>query len=440
MPSLSPVVRFLSLPGHPRRPGRGALLAATLVLGAAVGATACGGDAVAPDSDPAPTRVDSLAALPRALTVVEQQGVQGTNGFAVQLLKGTVAAHPGRNVLLSPLSVSMMLGMTANGAAGTTQAQLQQGLGWGSRSRDEINGAYQSLRGLLPSLDSTVTVRIANGVWVRQPLVADTGFAGAVQRHFGAPVLPGSTPAAMFAAVNDWGRQQTDGLVPQVLDQPPPDDLMMLLANAVLFSGRWRDRFDSTKTSTESFTLGTGATVPVRMMNRSGNFQVAVRPGYTAIDLAYGNSAYSLLVVLPDGRTVDALVAGLDTAQVGAMVRALGPVPASAPLALPRFTVKANVELRPVLEAMGMTRPFSDAAEFPRLFTPAQGAKLQFVKHAVTLEVTERGTRAAAVTVGGMVRTSMPMAYRVDRPFVFFIRERFANTILFAGVVRDPRS
>jgi serpin B len=54
--------------------------------------------------------------------------------------------------------------------------------------------------------------------------------------------------------------------------------------------------------------------------------------------------------------------------------------------------------------------------------------------------VTERGTRAAAVTVGGMVPTSMPMAYRVDRPFVFFIRERFANTILFAGVVRDPRS
>jgi len=229
---------------------------------------ACAGEAVAPLPDPS-ARVDSLAALPRALTVVEQQGIQGSNAFAMRLLRGTVAAEAGKNVLLSPLSVSLMLGMTANGAAGETEAQLQQVLGWGSRSREEINGAYQSLRGLLPSLDSTVTVRIANGVWVRQPLVADTAFAGAVQRHFGAPVLPGTTPAAMFAAVNDWGRQQTDGLVPQVLDQPPPDDLMMLLANAVLFAGRWRDRFDSAKTSTEPFTLGTGGTVPVRVAFRA---------------------------------------------------------------------------------------------------------------------------------------------------------------------------
>ncbi|MBU6367767.1 MAG: serpin family protein [Gemmatimonadetes bacterium] len=400
---------------------------------------ACGGDALAPVVDP-PVRGDSLAALPRALTVVEQQGVQASNAFALQLLRGTVGAQPGKNVLLSPLSVSMLLGLTANGAAGETESQLQQVLGWGSRSRAEVNAAYQSLRALLPALDSTVTVRIANGVWVRQPLVADTGFAGAAQRHFAAPVLPGTTPAAMFAAVNDWGRQQTDGLVPQVLDQPPPDDLMMLLANAVLFAGRWRDAFDPAKTATGAFTLGTGTAVQVPLMTRSGRFQAAARSGTTAIELPYGNSAYSLLVVLPEGRTVDALVAGLDTTQVAALVQALGPVPETAPLTLPRFTVRANVELRPVLEGLGMPRAFSDRAEFPRLFTPAQGARLQFVKHAVTLEVTERGTRAAAVTAGGIGPTSMPMAYRVDRPFVFFIRERFANTILFAGVVRDPRS
>lgn len=424
-----------------RTPRASARTASTWAAGALlVVATACGGDAVAPVPDPAGNRADSLAALPRPLTVVEQQGVQGSNGFAVQLLRGTVAAQPGKNVLLSPLSVSMMLGMTANGAAGETQTQLQQGLGWGTRGRDEINAAYQSIRALLPALDTTVKIRMASGVWVRQPLSADTGFAGAVQRHFGATVSPGTTPAAMFAAVNEWGRQQTDGLVPQVLDQAPPDDLMMLLANALLFSGRWRDQFDPAKTTTESFTLGSGSTVPVPMMNRTGNFQVAVRDGYTAIDLPYGNSAYSLLVVLPDGRSVDALVAGLDTTQLSAMVRALGPVSASTPLALPRFTVKGNVELKPVLETLGMARAFSDRAEFPRLFTPALGARLQFVKHAVTLEVTERGTRAAAVTAGGIGPTSMPMSYRINRPFVFFIRERFANTILFTGLVRDPRS
>jgi serpin B len=426
-------MRARPMPVPPRRRRAGAL--STLLL-----AAACGGDGAGTGPAPSPTRVDSLAALPRPLSAVEQQGVLGTNAFALPLLRGTVAAQPGKNVLLSPLSVSMMLGMTANGAAGETEAQLQQVLGWGSRSRSEVNAAYQALRTLLPSLDSTVTVRIANGVWVRQPLVADTGFAGAVQRHFGGTVLPGTTPAAMFAAVNDWGRQQTDGLVPQVLDQPPPDDLMMLLANALVFSGRWRDQFDPARTAPAAFTLGSGGTIQVPMMSRSGNFQVAVREGTTAIDLPYGNSAYSLLVVLPDGRSLDALVAGLDTAQVAALVRALGPVPASTPLALPRFTVRGNLELRPVLEGLGMARAFSDRAEFPRLFTPAQAARLQFVKHAVTLEVTERGTRAAAVTAGGIGPTSLPMAYRVDRPFVFFIRERFANTILFAGVVRDPRN
>ena len=104
---------------------------------------------------------------------------------------------------------------------------------------------------------------------------------------------------------------------------------------------------------------------------------------------------------------------------------------------LPRFSVRGSLDLGPQLRAVGMPRAFSDIAEFPRL--AGIPAKLSFVQHGMVLQVDETGTKAAAVTVVGAVLTSLPPSYRVDRPFIFLIRERFAGAILFAGVVRDPR-
>jgi serpin B len=122
---------------------------------------------------------------------------------------------------------------------------------------------------------------------------------------------------------------------------------------------------------------------------------------------------------------------------LGQVVRALRP-DNEAMVGVPRFTLTASRELSTDLAAMGMPRAFTNGAEFPRLLRN-ETPKIDFVQHAVAIDVNERGTRAAGVTVVGVVRVSLPPRYLFDRPFVFFVRERLTGTILFTGVVRDPR-
>lgn len=414
------------------------LLTSLLLLSAA---TACT-DGTGPGGGSA---VDSLTTLPRTLTPTEQQAVSAGNAFSLDLLRQVAAptAASGRNVLLSPLSVSMAFGLTMNGAAGTTLSEIQRVLGWGARSRPEINTAYRDLQTLLPTLDSGVTVAIANGIWTRRGTVLDTGFVREAREFYKAPVEVSSSPQAMFDAVNAWGNRETRGLLPRVLQEAPPDDLLMLLANAVYFNGTWRDRFDTRETRLAApFTLGSGATVPVPLMTRTGGFNAASVPipgsaPVLAAELLYGNGAYSMLLLMPESGSVEGLVQRLDTALLGTVVRALRPETRGL-IGVPRFTLQGARELSLDLQALGMVRAFTNAAEFPRLIVNAAG-KIGFVQHAVKIEVDERGTRAAGVTVVGVGLVSLPPSYVFDRPFVFAIRERLTGTLLFIGVVRDPR-
>lgn len=394
-------------------------------------ASACS-DGTGPNSGTA----DSLAVLPRALSTSEQRAISAGNDFALRLLQRTTARQTG-NVLLSPLSVSLALGMTMNGAANQTLTEMQRTLGWGDTPRADINGAYRDLMTILPTLDRDVTVKIANGIWMRTPFVPDTGFASDAQRFFKAPVTSLATPRAMFDAVNAWGNRETNGMIPRVLENAPPDDLLMLLANAVYFSGTWRDRFDAAQTRPVPFNREGRAPVAVPMMSRKGGFAAYRDQQLQAVELAYGNSAYTMLVLMPNTQTVGEMVSRLDTTRVQQVIRGLRAAESEASLLLPRFSLSGSLALADDLKAMDMSLAFSDAASFPRLVANTR-SKLDFVQHAVKVEVDEKGTRAAAVTVVGVVRVSLPMGFTFDRPYVFLIRERLSGTVLFAGVVREP--
>ena len=404
----------------------------SLIAALAIMATACSGAGTAPDLGAA----DSLAALPRALTATERQAITAGNDFALRLLQRTSARSAG-NVLLSPLSVSLALGMTMNGAADETRSEMQRVLGWGAANRADINVAYRDLMTMLPALDGRVTVRIANGIWMLQPKVPDAAFVGEARQFFNAPVTSEVTPRAMFDAVNAWGDRETRGMIPKVLQQDPPRDLAMLLANAVYFAGTWRDRFDPAKTSPGPFQLEGSTTATVPMMAREGGFRSWRDDRLVAVEMPYGNAAFSMLVLMPIRDAVGPFVATLDTVRLTQVVQGLREARADERLRFPKFTLESALELSPDLRALGMTRAFSDAAQFPRLVTN-ESTKLSFVQHNVKVEVDEKGTRAAAVTVVGVVVTSLPLGVDIDRPFVFLIRERLSGTLLFAGVVRNP--
>lgn len=427
------------MPRLPIRPLSGVLLLA------AFGLSACDG-LFGPGDEPRPP--ERIGELPRTLTVTEQELITASNDFAFHLLRETLIReeeHP--NVFLSPLSASMALGMTLNGADGETFEAMRTTLGFAGMSQDGINQAYRDLLELLLGLDPNVEMLIANSAWAREGWPFLPSFFGALQEWFDAQAeeLDFADPATLDA-INGWAEEHTNGRIPHVLDEISPEHILFLL-NAVYFNGDWTHQFDRSATGPATFTLADGSRVQVDRMN--GEIPAGVRhlpDGGLVGELPYGGQAFVMNVVLPaPGSTLHELVADLDASTWDTWTQGFPEDYVDAQeirVALPKLELSYGKNLNDVLEAMGMGIAFDEAlADFSRMIDlpPSMNAYLDFVRQDTFLRVDEEGTEAAAVTTVGVGVTSMPPSIIVDRPYLLVIRERLSGTILFMGAIGDPR-
>jgi serine protease inhibitor len=400
-----------------------------------IAAAACA-DPSAPDRAP-PT----IAALPRALSATEEAMVGASNAFGFSLLREENPSFVGQNVFLSPLSASMALGMTMNGAAGTTFEEMRSALAFGTESHDELNQSYQSLIALLRGLDQRVDFRIANAIFY------DDAFGGAVEpsflsdaaRYFDADVagLDFASPLAVDT-VNAWAGRTTSGRIPRVIEHIEPD-LVMLLMNAIYFKGDWRQGFKENETHPQPFTPSSGPPLSVPTMHRTGGFRLGTTANATIVELPYGGDAFVMTILMPfSGVSVDQTIATLSAEAWDAETANLHDDDAD--LYLPKFTLLWEDTLNAALQRLGMKQAFvPDGADFTRLSASAgRHLFISFVKQNTFVDVNEVGTEAAAVTTVGVGITSVPQAIRVNRPFAVAIRERLTGTVLFLGKVEVP--
>jgi serine protease inhibitor len=403
----------------------------TLIAAAAL-ASACGGS-----TEPGPPA--QLTGLPRVLSADELRVSRAANQFTFRLFQRLNAAQPSENVFVSPLSVSFSLGMAMNGAAGQTFDEMRAALGFDAAELAEINAGYSGLMGLQAGLDASTTFQIANSIWYRNGFTVHAAFIDQVREAFSADVNASPFDASTITQVNNWVSGKTNGRIPTILESITDANVMFLI-NAIYFKGSWREAFKPAQTRDASFASISGPQT-VKMMTRTddeeGSIRFSATPTATVGELSYGNGAFVMTVLLPNGTsTLESLAASLDTAAWTALVAPMQE--RRYRVELPRFTITYERQLKDDLIALGMNIPFSEnGADFSRM-TPQQ-AFISFVKHKSFVQVDEEGTEAAAVTNTGISVTSLPPCLCVDRPFIFAIRERFSGTILFIGkVVRIP--
>ncbi len=417
----------MSLSTLPRR------LAALALLGATAAVSACD-DSTGPGQDG--DGAEPITSLPRALTAGEEELIARSTAFGIELLGRTVAADDRPNVVLSPLSASMALGMTLNGAAGGTFDAMRSTLGFDGMTQSEINDGYASLIELLTTLDPDVEFGIANALWANDGFPFHPAFFDAVSQSFDAEVqtLDFALPSTLDA-INGWADDATQGLIPEVLEELDPD-LVMLLMNAIFFDGAWTESFDPADTRPGTFTRADGSTVTVDLMTAANvDFPLAFGPTWNAVELPYGGGAFAMTVVVPVGdvRTMVADWTPADWADVRAR---MAEVEVDG-LWIPKFTIQYDAFLNPVLADMGMEVAFNPGADFSNLSPRGNELCIDFVRQKTFIEVDEVGTKAAAVTTVGIGPTSF-LGLRADRPFFFAIHERLSGTLLFTGVIGDP--
>lgn len=390
--------------------------------------------------DPIGVDVDPITELPRALSVAEAEVITESNAFGLELLREVLADDDRDNVILSPLSASMALGMTLNGADGATFDDMRDGLGFAQLDQAEINVAYRGLIELLTDLDPTVRFDIGNSVWAREGVPFHQTFFDQVAEAFDAQAtaLDFDAPGSVDV-INGWVSDRTNGYIDRIVDQLDPS-LVMLLINAIYFDGTWTHTFDVEDTRQQSFQRPDGSTVTVDMMSIADvEFDFGGGTlggtGYTAVDLPYGGGAFSMLVVVPQG-DVRELAAELDAAAFSEVIANLSPTMVDA-VSIPKFELSYDVYLNDPLKEMGMEVAFTPSADFTRMSPIGDEMCIGFVRQKTFMEVDERGTRAAAVTGVGIGATSFT-GLIADRPFLIAIRERLSGTMLFVGVVGDP--
>ncbi len=412
-----------------RRPLRAARAAAGALAAALL--LACG-DSTGPGDG------DAITTLPRELSAAEVEIVSRSGGFGLDLMARVAATDERDNLVLSPLSASMALGMTLNGTAGTTFDGMRTALGFDGLSQSEINDGYRDLIDLLTDLDPAVTFGIGNAVWANEEFPFHASFFDTVTAAFDAAVETADFAApSTLDAINGWVDDATEGFIPVLLSELDPD-LKMILLNAIYLDASWTESFDPADTRSSSFRRADGSDVTVDLMTRTEvELPYAATNEYVAVELPYGGGAFAMLVLVPhsslDVRTV---IQGFDAAAWNALVADLDPLTLDL-VSLPKFTVAHDAFLNPVLADMGMAEAFTADADFTNLSPEGDHLCIDFVRQKTFIEVDELGTKAAAATAVGIGPDSF-LGVEANRPFFFAIRERLSGTLLFTGIIGDP--
>lgn len=356
--------------------------------------------------------------------------------FAVRLLQQT--AKDGKNTLLSPYSVMQALSMTANGAANNTLTQMEQTLG--GIPMDELNRYNYTLRTTLPD-EPDSRFLTANSIWVNQVFPVSDTFLQTDADYYAADVFYAPFDETTVRDINRWTDNNTDHMIPHLINTLDPDNDMLALVNAVTFDAKWMCEYDSEYSVHDSvFTAADGTKQDARMMYSEERNYLSDEHA-TGFMKHYCNGRYAFAAILPEeGMTTGEYIAGMTGESLHKLLA--GNEKTDVHAALPKFSYSYDVKLNEPLSVMGMPDAFSDTeADFSRMNADnLSRLYIGYVLHKTDISVTESGTRAAAATIVLMAEKGEPMEFKtvtLDRPFVYCIVDTETMLPLFIGTVES---
>lgn len=371
------------------------------------------------------------------LTKAETEMASDVNQFGFRLFSDIHGQTPDKDMMMSPLSISLALSMTATGSDGATAEEMTRVLGFDGSSVEEMDQFYFKMLDGLSKADKSVTLEVANSIWTARGLKVLDSFIKDCGKWFNSEVYPDIDfgASATPGRINKWCSDKTHGKIDKVVDNPDPA-VMMMLINALYFNGKWGVTFPDVAKRTFH-----GAKGDVNMDFMQGTVRVPYcmdMKTFEAVSLPYGNGAFRMAVIKPvNGCTVGEALNGIAsdwTYYVSSLKYDSGDVR----FRMPEFKLEYSRNITDDLQEMGMVNAFSDRADFSKMTEPEQPLKISEVNHKTFIDVNHKGTEAAAVTTVTMKLTSAgPGApireFYVDDPFAYVIYEQSTGAVLFIG-------
>uniref|UniRef100_A0A8C5QUK4 Serpin domain-containing protein n=1 Tax=Leptobrachium leishanense TaxID=445787 RepID=A0A8C5QUK4_9ANUR len=348
--------------------------------------------------------------------------------FAFKLFKQLAAAHPTENIFFSPLSVSTAFAMLSEGAKGQTHDQILEGLGFNvsKTPEDEIHAGFQDLQNILNDPASELELSSGNALFIAKDLKLLPSFLDDVSKNYKAEAFSTDFENSDEAKqqINSYVERKTNGKIAELLKSVAKES-MLVLANYIYFKGKWKKPFDETYTKEKDFHVDKDTVVKVPFMFRSGKYNSLLSKDVTVVEVPYNGNA-SAIFILPRNGNLKELEENLHESfrewRSKFATRTLD-------LHIPKFSIKANLDLKEELSKLGVTRVFSN--EWNVCLT------LQAV-HKATLSIDEKGTEAAGATGIEITPTSLPPSVIIDVPFLFAVYKSDTHSLLFFGRIVNP--
>jgi len=366
------------------------------------------------------------------------------NTFAFELYQ-KIRATTDENLFFSPYSIYIALGMTFEGANGTTAEEMTKVLGYSPR-----NETMLSVLGYLwdeYNTNEAFNLSTANALWLRQGFALLDSYLATIATYYRGNVteMDVSKPVETAAMINSWVENQTNGKIKDLISPAfINSNTALILTNAIYFKGMWEHPFDTNMTQTKGFEVAPGEYVNVPMMQIEYSehlFNYTETETMQVLELPYKGDKLSMLVLLPKEHDLSTVEQIMDVHKLKELKNSLEPKEID--IYLPQFKFETDYDLNDMLIAMGMPTAFTPSADFSGI--DGIGSLFIYkVLHKAFIEVNEEGTEAAAATAVIMMETALPggseqrLMFNANHPFLFIIQHKETGNILFMGNVMNP--
>uniref|UniRef100_A0A3Q1FAB5 Leukocyte elastase inhibitor n=1 Tax=Acanthochromis polyacanthus TaxID=80966 RepID=A0A3Q1FAB5_9TELE len=373
--------------------------------------------------------------------------------FCLSLLKKLSEDDSSANLFLSPFSISTALSMVMLGAAGDTAAQMSEvrcGFNFQALSCPvDVHADFGKLLSELNKNDAPYALSLANRLYGEKTCQFIEEFLAQIKNEYKAELesVDFKTSAEEVRVnINEWVEKQTQGKIKDLLVKDAVDSLTRLvLVNAIYFKGNWNQKFNEKDTTDADFRINKNDTKKVKMMQLKSKFPVAVIPELNCqvLEMPYKGKELSMLIFLPkeiedDSTGLEKLESELTYENFVKWTSLDINDEIKISVGLPRFKLEEKYDMKDVLISMGMVDAFDVGKSDFSGMSSANDLVLSKVVHKAFVDVNEEGTEAAAATGAVVSNRSLPVPFKADHPFLFFIRHNPSRTILFAGKFCSP--
>jgi len=363
------------------------------------------------------------------------------NKFALDLYNKISKNNKTENLLFSPFSIYQAMSVVYSGSRNNTKKQMQD-LFYFSNDKQYLN--ITSINKYLKNNTDSIDLNIINSIWIQEDYKIRSEYINIINNNYKIPINKinfknKSSREKAVKEINNWVANNTEK---QILQLIKPSDLSkytrLLLVNAMSFYGEWLNGFDKDKTTKQIFKSNKNE-YNIDFMNKEGGFLYYSDSIISSIKIPYKGNKQSVIVLLPKNNvSISEIENNINIEYLNKITYNMHKTQVL--LSLPKFTVEYSLNLKQTFQEMGMIDAFSKVADFS-IITEKNNLKIDKIIHKSKIEISEKGTMAAAATSVSMIQKTAfipSLEFNANHPFIYFIQDNDTEMILFIGKFQNP--